>query len=153
MCTFQHKRLWMFFHLFTCIRKIHTWKFNLIAIRFDLWPFLFNTKGPSHEREFVHTSELNVTFIVNCLKHRYESSNSTSLFPLEEEPFPFRLPASDTRKFEVEESETDDNTPFMLKKYHQIQRKSFLLNKQYQQKEHKKFAIGLKHQISAENHF
>lgn len=67
------------------------------------------------------------------------------LFPLEEEPFPFRLPGSDTRKFEREECETDDNTLFMQKKYHQIKRKSFLLNKQYQQREHKKFAIGLKH--------
>lgn len=76
-----------------------------------------------------------------------------SSFPLEGEPFLSWLPASDTRKFEGEEREIDDNTCFMLKKYHRIKRTSSLLNKQYQQKEHKKFAIGLKHQISAESHF
>lgn len=39
-----------------------------------------------------------------------------SLFRLEEDPSSPRLPASDTWKFQGEESETDDNILFMLKK-------------------------------------
>lgn len=38
-----------------------------------------------------------------------------SSFPLEGKPFVSWLPASDTRKFEGEKSEIDDNTLVMLK--------------------------------------
>ena len=49
----------------------------------------------------------------------------------------------------------DDNTLFTWKKKISPNEKEILslLNKPYQQKEHKKFAIGLKRQISAESHF
>jgi len=80
------------------------------------------------------------------------SAIQSSSFPLEVDPFLSWLPASDTWKSEREQSGRDDNT-FHAKEYPQIKRKSSLLNKQYMQKEHKKFAIGLKHQISAESHF
>lgn len=56
--------------------------------------------------------------------------------------------------FKGEEIEIDDGTLFMRNQnIPTIKRESSLLNKQYQQKEHKKFAIGLKRRISAGCHF
>lgn len=77
------------------------------------------------------------------------------VFPPKEEPFPPWLPVSDTRKFEEEQSETRDNTSHAKKEtYTQIKWKSSLLNKEFLEKKNtKKFAIGLKRQISAENRF
>lgn len=74
------------------------------------------------------------------------------LFPPKEKAVLTWLPASDTRKFEKERRETDADT-FHAKNYTRIKQKSFLLNKEYLQKEHKKFAIGSKWQISAVSHF
>lgn len=70
------------------------------------------------------------------------------VFPPKEEPFPPWLPASDTRKFEEEQSETRDNTSHAKKEtYTQIKWKSSPLNKEFLQKkkkEHKKVCHWLK---------
>lgn len=75
------------------------------------------------------------------------SANSvfeSSLFPLEGKPFLSWLPASDTGKFEGKESVADAIPSPYAERYPQIKRTFSLLNKQYQQKEHKKFFCRFK---------
>lgn len=75
------------------------------------------------------------------------SANSvfeSSLFPLEGKPFLSWLPASDTGKFEGGESGADAIPSPYAERYPQIKRTFPLLNKQYQQKEHKKFFCRFK---------
>lgn len=78
---------------------------------------------------------------------RGDSANSvfeSSLFPLEGKPFLSWLPASGADKFEGGEESAADAFPSpYAERYPQIKRTFSLLNKQYQQKEHKKVFLPI----------